>query len=187
MGGQNIAKPLVIGTAAISIGNQGTPTNQRVGGVPENFGLQFPKGVHEHIAKLPAEQQLLCIQKILKNPQLMQQHQKNVREKQQKLVQEQQVPLVMGVGRSASAINISRGSVVATARPGASNSVGVVSRGASGGVAIGTAARITTTGIMDLKGKGSASLKVGPGGALASSPGSSKKKGKGKESQLDAE
>lgn len=190
VGGQNIAKPVVIGASVVSIGKTGpTPILQRPGGgsgtpvqLPENVSVQFPKGIHEHIAKLPAEQQLMYIQRILKNPQLMQQHQKNVREKHMKLAQEQQVPLMMGVSKSTPAVTVSRGNAASAAvKVGAGNSVGVARSASS--ISVGGS---RVTGVADLKGKGGGKV-VSTGISSPGSVGSTKKKGKGKESLVDAE
>ena len=177
MGGHNLAKPVVIGASVVSIGNQGaTPTNtQRGGQQPDSVNVQFPKGMNEQIAKLPAEQQLMYIQRLLKNPQLLQQHQKNIKEKQMKLVQEQQVPLVMGVSKSAPSMAGSRGS--SGTGPAAGNSVGVTKSSGAGRLAHGT----------DGKGKvGGVALKLGSA-ELSSPSGGSRRKGKGKEAPVDAE
>jgi len=137
--------------------------------------VQFPKGMNDQIAKLPAEQQLMYIQRLLKNPQLMQQHQKNVREKQLKLVQEQQVPLVMGMSRSAPSVAGSRGSSGGGSASG--NSVGAT-RSSGGG-------RLAQGGT-DGKGKvGGVVMKLAC--ELSSPSAGGKRKGKGKEAPVDAE
>lgn len=188
---QNPAKPVVIGTSVVSIGNQAAPTGTLgLTGAStslDNVSLQLPKVLSEQMSKLPPEQKLLYVQQLLKSQHLkqqQQQQQKTVREKQMKLVQEQQVPLVMGVARPASAVGVAR-STSTMAKPA---SVGVVRTVASAGVGANK-----TSSVMDGRGKVSlVSVKVAPMTTTASlssagAVGGGKKKGKGKETSLDVE
>ena len=133
----------------------------------DGLSVQLPKDIRDKIAKLPKEQQKFVYMHHFRQTQQMQKQQatassKVVSEKQQQLVQEQQVPLVVGV-----------------AKPGAPL------RSGSATVSLGA-------GAGDAKNKANfATMKIVPGVTAMSLPGGVppgvKRKGKGKDSGPDVE
>lgn len=108
-------KPTIISGSNVSVSNSGSQVHlpQTFSQTAmENLGLQLPKGLRDKIAKLPKEQQKIVYMHQLRQVQQLKekQHQqqqqegvvgpKHVMEKQRQLVQEQQVPLVVGVTKT---------------------------------------------------------------------------------------
>lgn len=173
-------KPAAIAGSKVTVG--AVIPNSTSGQFPQAFSqatlessLQLPKVLREKIAKLPKEQQrFVYMHHFRQLQQLKEQQQKqqvvtaspkvNVLEKQQQLVQEQQVPLVLGV-----------------AKPGGVAKSGGAMRGVSALVSVGS-------GTVDTKGKANfASMKIVPGAAPSVATPPSRRKGKGKDNGPDME
>lgn len=159
----NIGGGTLAGVNTVSIQNLPQTFSQTA---LDNLSLTLPKQLREKIAKLPAEQQKFIYFHQLKQMQQIkeQQQQKKqgvaspkVVEKQNQLVKEQQVPLVLGV------------------KPGVSAQVG--------GQGVGAERKKSNFATMRLiPGSGGVSESATPPPAAPAPSGSGRKKGKGKES-----